>query len=145
MPSWFGVFQFVFCFLFCSEWIELYFRLRASFEFLKLFILFFHPFGFFCYVFSVLIYCSKIVLLPLHLTVGMSLWIILLFADRIYFHCFEMPCFVCLICSGFFSLFIPKYDFIFLLSYQSCMLSWISYLCFQFIFPSRLWIPVFRS
>ena len=48
----------------------------------------------FCYVLLVAIYCSKIVLLPLHLDVGISWCILSMLASRMFLRCFGMSCFV---------------------------------------------------
>ena len=61
---------------------------------------FFHvvyPFGFSAIFLFVLILGSKIVLFPSLLVVGISSCIPHLFAGRIFFLCFEMSCFVCII------------------------------------------------
>ena len=45
------------------------------------------------------IFCSEIVLFPCHPVVGMSSCILLLLAGRIFFRCFGMSCFVCIVLS----------------------------------------------
>ena len=51
----------------------------------------------FCYVLLVAIFYSKIVQLLLHLIVGMFLCHLLQFVGRVFFRCFGMSCFVCII------------------------------------------------
>ena len=58
----------------------------------------------FCYDLSVPIFCSKIILLPSHLVVGISSPILPLLARIIFFHRFGISCFICIVwsCLGIF-------------------------------------------
>ena len=63
-----------------------------------------YPFGFFYYVLSVPIFCSKILLILLHPVVGLPSCILPLLAGRIFFRYLGMQCFVfyCLTLSRYF-------------------------------------------
>ena len=58
-----------------------------------------------CYLLSVPIFCSKIVLLPLHPVIGMYSCILPRLAGRIFIRSFGMSCFVCIVwsCQDIFS------------------------------------------
>ena len=71
----------------CPEWIQVYFRVLVI---LFLHYLFIWPF---CFVLSVLIFYSKIVLLPLHPVFSMPSWIVRQLG-RIFLRCLGMSCFV---------------------------------------------------
>ena len=62
----------------------------------------------FFYVLLVAIFCSKIILIPLHLVVGMSSCDLPLLADRIFFRCFGMSRFVYIVlpCLDIFLVFL---------------------------------------
>ena len=98
-----GVFQFgnfLGVTLIASMWI---FTFRLSSSFCNSFFISF-IYSAFCYDPSIPIFCSKIVLPPLHLVAGLSLHFLSLHADRIFFRCFEMSYFVCIVwsCHGIF-------------------------------------------
>ena len=68
----------------------------------------------FCYVLFVSLFCLRIVLLACHPVIGMSSCILLLIVGRIFFRCFGMTSFFCIVwfCLGiFFSL--PSFAIIF--------------------------------
>ena len=52
-----------------------------------------------CYDLYFPIFCSKIILLPSHSVVGMSSNLLPLLAARIFFRCFGVSCFVCIVRS----------------------------------------------
>ena len=159
MPSWPGVFQFG------TFWVLL--RVNQSVFSPSIFVIVLLTpclcclsIRFFCYVLFVPIICSKIVLLPCHPLFGMSSYILPLPACRIFFHCFGISCFVCMVlscldtflvfllspvpsslfprvvftCVAFF-LFTPICSCVFPLSYHS-------YLRFLSNFLFRFWVSI---
>ena len=88
----------VWYFLKCRlEWVEVYFHLRAFFEYLQPCFLVVYPFGFFVVIFSFPHIAPKIILLRSHPVAGMALPILPLLVGRIFFRCLAKSCFGCIV------------------------------------------------
>ena len=96
MPTWYGDFQFSsFVGLFLNESMNIF-----ALGFPRVLVTLFPcclSIWLFLYVLYVPIFCSKIVLLPLHPVVGIFSWILPLFAEN--FCCFEMTRLFCIVCT----------------------------------------------
>ena len=88
--------------IFCKcrfELIDVFFRFRIFFEPLSLFCHIVNPFGFFVMFFGCLILVQNRSVFFLHPVVGMFSCHLLPVVDRIFFSCFGMSCFVCIVFS----------------------------------------------
>ena len=91
----------------CSEWIEVFFAFEPSSSPYNSFSMF-TRLDFLLWSLYVPIFCSKTVLLSSHSVVGMSSHLVSLLAGGIFFRCFGMSCFVCIVWS-FWSSFFRQY------------------------------------
>ena len=97
----------------------MYFRLRALLSPISLVILLIHSASSLCFL--VAIFLSKIVRFLWHRVVGMFLCYTLLVVDRIFFRCFGMSCFVCIV--------LPFFQYVFNLPSFACTFWFISSSC----------------
>ena len=95
MPSWPRVFKFgTFSSVTQSEWSSI---VAFGPSVLSTLLQCCLPIRFFCYILYIPIFYSKIVLLPSYSVVGISSYLFPLLAGRIFFRCFGMFCFACIV------------------------------------------------
>ena len=143
IPSWSGVFQFdFFSVALCKSMYISAFGSSSSSNYFVMCL----SIRLFCYVLLVAIFLSKIVQLLLHPVVGMISCHLPLFVGRIFFYCFRMSCFVCIVLPLSRYLFNPlSFTSTFWFISSSCIVIF-SRVAFSFLFlhitASFLWFTI---